>query len=144
MSVPLIKLSSLCRVYQTDVLETHAVSGVNLEVSRGDYLTVEGPSGCGQSTLLTLLGLLDGRTSGEYRLADVPVSQIDAEERARLRNQEIGFIFQSFNLIPEMTVADNVALPLLYRPGVRKDQQRRAVGEALERVGMSDRADHRP
>ena len=143
-SVALIQLKNLCRVYQTEALETHAVAGIDLEIQRGEYVTIEGPSGCGKSTLLTVLGLLDEPTSGMYRLANFPVTAIDPEERARLRNREIGFVFQSFNLIPEMTVAENVALPLLYRFGLGGDEQRRAATEALERVNMTDRAHHRP
>jgi putative ABC transport system ATP-binding protein len=144
LSSPLIKITDLRRIYKTDAYETHAVAGIDLEIQRGEYVTIEGPSGCGKSTLLTLLGLLDEPTAGEYRLADVPVRDIDAEERARLRNREIGFVFQSFNLIPEMTVAENVALPLLYGETLRGAEQRRAVAEALERVGLTARAHHRP
>lgn len=143
-TAPLIKVANLTRCYATESMETHAVSGVNLEVHRGEYVAIEGPSGCGKSTLLTLLGLLDEASSGEYRLSDVPVTEIDAEERARLRNREIGFVFQSFNLIPEMTVAENVALPLLYRPGVSAEQQKAAVAEAIARVDLAQRAGHRP
>jgi putative ABC transport system ATP-binding protein len=141
---PLIRLRELRRVYTTETLETHALAGIDLDIFRGEYVTIEGPSGSGKSTLLTVLGLLDEPTSGEYRLADVPVTEIDAEERARLRNREIGFVFQSFNLIPEMTVAENVALPLLYRSGVSAEERRGAVAEALERVDMTARALHRP
>jgi len=140
----LIRLENLRRVYTTETLETHALAGIDLEIRRGEYVTIEGPSGSGKSTLLTILGLLDEPTSGEYRLAGVPVTEIDAEERARLRNREIGFVFQSFNLIPEMSVAENVALPLLYRPGVSAADQRSAVAEALERVNMTARAEHKP
>jgi len=107
-------------------------------------VTIEGPSGCGKSTLLTVLGLLDEPTSGEYTLSGVPVSEIDAEERARLRNREIGFIFQAFNLIPEMSVAENVGLPLTYRQGVSKDDYKKAVMTALEKVNMAHRAEHLP
>ncbi len=141
---PLIRLVDLSRVYRTETLETHALAGINLEIHRGEYVTIEGRSGSGKSTLLTLLGLLDAPTSGEYELAGVPVAQIDAEERARLRNREIGFVFQAFNLIPEMTVAENVGVPLLYRAGVTAAEQTEAVSAALERVGMSARAEHRP
>jgi putative ABC transport system ATP-binding protein len=140
----LIRTTKLSRIYNTDEYETHAVAEVDLEIRRGEYVTIEGPSGCGKSTLLTLLGLLDEATSGEYRLADVPVSDIDAEERARLRNREIGFVFQSFNLIPEMTVTENVALPLLYCPSKGGKAERDAVAEAIERVGLGARARHRP
>jgi putative ABC transport system ATP-binding protein len=143
-ATPLIVLRELRRVYTTETLETHALGGIDLSISRGEYVTIEGPSGCGKSTLLTVLGLLDEPTSGEYALAGVPVADIDAEERARLRNREIGFVFQSFNLIPEMSVAENVGLPLTYRDGVGKDEYREAVTKALERVSMAHRAEHRP
>ena len=143
-SEPLIVLKELRRVYATETLETHALGGIDLSINRGEYVTIEGPSGCGKSTLLTVLGLLDEPTSGEYTLAGAPVSEIDAEERARLRNREIGFVFQSFNLIPEMTVAENVGLPLTYRWGVSKDEYQKAVATALERVNMNHRAQHLP
>jgi putative ABC transport system ATP-binding protein len=140
----LIVLRDLRRVYTTETLETHALGGIDLTINRGDYVTIEGPSGCGKSTLLTVLGLLDEPTSGEYTLSGVPVSEIDAEERARLRNREIGFIFQAFNLIPEMTVAENVGLPLTYRQGVSKEESRTAIMTALKRVNMDHRAEHLP
>lgn len=142
--VPLIVLKDLRRVYTTETLETHALGGIDLEIGRGEYVTIEGPSGCGKSTLLTVLGLLDAPTSGEYLLSGVPVGEIDAEERSRLRNREIGFVFQAFNLIPEMTVAENVGLPLTYRRGVGKEAYNKAVLTALERVNMAHRAEHRP
>lgn len=141
---PLISLTDLHRIYSTETLETHALGGIDLRIDRGEYVTIEGPSGCGKSTLLTVLGLLDEPTSGEYRLSGVPVSEIDAEERARLRNREIGFVFQSFNLIPEMTVAENVGLPLTYRRGVSKRMHDEAVSAALNKVSMEHRAEHRP
>jgi putative ABC transport system ATP-binding protein len=140
----LIVLKDLRRVYSTDTVETHALGGIDLTIDRGEYVTIEGPSGCGKSTLLTVLGLLDEATSGQYILAGVPVSDIDAEERARLRNREIGFIFQSFNLIPEMSVAENVGLPLPYRKGVTAAERKEAVAKALERVNMGHRAEHLP
>jgi putative ABC transport system ATP-binding protein len=143
-ATPLIVLRDLRRVYTTETLETHALGGIDLAIERGEYVTIEGPSGCGKSTLLTVLGLLDEPTSGEYQLAGVPVSDIDAEERARLRNREIGFVFQAFNLIPEMSVAENVGLPLTYRDGVSKDDYKKAVTKALDRVSMTHRAEHRP
>jgi putative ABC transport system ATP-binding protein len=143
-STPLIVLRELRRIYSTETVETHALGGIDLAIERGEYVTIEGPSGCGKSTLLTVLGLLDEPTSGEYELAGVPVSEIDAEERARLRNREIGFVFQAFNLIPEMTVAENVGLPLTYRDGVSKDEYRKRVAKALERVSMGHRAEHLP
>jgi putative ABC transport system ATP-binding protein len=143
-SGPLIELEHLCRVYTTETLQTHALSDINLVIDRGEYVTIEGPSGSGKSTLLTVLGLLDAPSSGEYRLAGVPVADIDAEERARLRNLEIGFVFQSFNLIPEMTVAENVRVPLMYRPDAKKIDKKAAVAAALEKVNMTARADHKP
>ncbi len=140
----LIELRRLTRVYLTDQLETHALAGIDLDIRRGEYLAIEGPSGCGKSTLLSVLGLLDDPTSGSYVLAGVPTTDIDAEEQARLRNREIGFIFQSFNLIPEMSVRENVELPLIYRGGMSTAGRRVAVDAALERVGMMPRAEHRP
>ncbi len=140
----LIELRRLTRVYLTDQLETHALAGIDLDIRRGEYLAIEGPSGCGKSTLLSVLGLLDDPTSGSYVLAGVPTTDIDAEEQARLRNREIGFIFQSFNLIPEMSVRENVELPLIYRGGMSTAERRAAVDAALERVGMMPRAEHRP
>ncbi|WP_376695803.1 ABC transporter ATP-binding protein [Wenzhouxiangella sp. EGI_FJ10305] len=141
---PLIRLRDLRRIFTTEQLETHALDGIDLDIDDGEYVAVEGPSGCGKSTLLSVLGLLDEASEGEYRLAGVPVTDIDAEEQARLRNREIGFIFQSFNLIPEMTVRENVELPLIYRGGLAAAERRRAVDEALARVDMSARAEHRP
>ncbi len=141
---PLISLRAIERVYTTEALETHALAGIDLDIDPGEYLTVEGPSGCGKSTLLSILGLLDEPTGGEYRLAGVPATEIDAEERARLRNREIGFVFQAFNLIPEMTVLENVALPLAYRDGVSPREARERATEVLKRVSMSERAVHRP
>jgi putative ABC transport system ATP-binding protein len=143
-NTPLIELQKLTRVYTTDTLETHALAGIDLSIRRGEYVAIEGPSGSGKSTLLTVLGLLDTPTSGEYRLAGVPVAEIDAEERARLRNREIGFVFQAFNLIPEMTVEENVGVPLLYRAGVGAAERRERVAAALERVDMTARAQHKP
>ena len=143
-TTPLIVLKQLRRIYMTEDVETHALGGIDLAINRGEYVTIEGPSGCGKSTLLTVLGLLDEPTSGEYVLAGVPTSDIDAEERARLRNREIGFVFQSFNLIPEMTVAENVGLPLTYRNGVSAVESRKLIATALERVSMSHRAGHLP
>ncbi len=141
---PLIALRELRRIYTTEQMETHALAGIDLDIHPGEYVAIEGPSGCGKSTLLSVLGLLDEPSGGEYTLAGVPTTEIDAEEQARLRNREIGFIFQSFNLIPEMTVRENVELPLLYRGGLDAGARRQAAEEALKRVGMEHRADHRP
>jgi len=140
----LIRMQGVTRVYTTEDVETHALAGIDLEVNRGDFLALEGPSGCGKSTLLSILGLLDTPTGGQYDLAGVPVHEIGAEERARLRNQEIGFIFQSFNLIPEMSVSDNVGLPLTYRKGVSAKERKEKVMESLARVNMDHRATHFP
>jgi len=141
---PLIALAGVERIFATETLKTHALAGIDLEIASGEYVTIEGPSGCGKSTLLSVLGLLDEIDGGQYRLAGVPTTEIDAEERARLRNREIGFVFQSFNLIPEMSVLENVALPLVYRDGVGAGDRLRRAGDVLERVGMAARADHRP
>ena len=140
---PVIKLKDLTKVFSTDEVETHALSSVSLEVARGEYVSIGGPSGCGKSTLLSILGLLDSPTQGEYELNSRPVAELAASERARVRNREIGFIFQSFNLIGDLTVFENVELPLTYR-GMRPAERRQRVTEALERVGMAHRAKHLP
>ena len=140
----LIRMRQVRRIFRTEEVETHALAGIDLEIDRGEYVALEGPSGCGKSTLLSLLGLLDVPDSGEFALAGVPVTEIDAGERARLRNAEIGFIFQGFNLIPEMNVADNVGLPLAYRRGVSRAERRERVARALERVRMDHRSKHFP
>jgi putative ABC transport system ATP-binding protein len=131
-------------VFYTDEVETHALSEVNLELYKGEYLSIGGPSGCGKSTLLSILGLLDSPTSGRYLLNGVEVSDIDLLERARIRNQEIGFIFQAFNLIGELTVEENVSLPLTYRSNINRDERRERAASALERVGMAHRLKHFP
>ncbi|NKI34918.1 ABC transporter ATP-binding protein [Wenzhouxiangella sp. XN79A] len=140
----IIAMKSVHRIYRTDTLETHALAGVDLEIRAGDYVSIEGPSGCGKSTLLSVIGLLEDFDLGEYRLAGVPVGEIDLRERARLRNREIGFVFQSFNLIQEMTVLENVALPLHYRGGFSRKQQLDKAASLLDQVGLQERADHRP
>lgn len=142
-SRPLIKLDGVRKVFYTDQMETHALSDVHLEVARGEFVEVMGPSGCGKSTLLALIGLLDSPSAGEYWLAGRATSGIGAQERARLRNLQIGFIFQAFNLIADLTVLENVELPLSYR-GLPQSERRRRSLEALERVGMSHRVDHYP
>ena len=124
-------------------METHALSGVYLEISRGEYISIEGPSGCGKSTLLSILGLLDSPTEGAYRVNGAPVEGLDHADRARRRNREIGFIFQSFNLIGDLTVFENVELPLTYR-GTTSGERVKRVREALAKVGMSHRARHLP
>jgi putative ABC transport system ATP-binding protein len=124
-------------------VETHALAGIQLEVQTGEYLAIAGPSGCGKSTLLSILGLLDTPSEGRYWLNGRPVEQLSLSERARTRNREIGFIFQSFNLIGDLTVFENVELPLTYR-GMKASERKSRVGEALERVGMAHRAKHLP
>ncbi|HEX2078606.1 MAG TPA: ABC transporter ATP-binding protein [Longimicrobium sp.] len=140
---PLIHLENVSRVFHADEVETRALSGVHLGIRAGEFVAVAGPSGCGKSTLLSVLGLLDSPTGGEYRLAGQPVHSLSATDRARIRNRQIGFIFQSFNLIGDLTVFENVELPLTYR-GMPAAERRSRVEEALERVQMSDRAAHFP
>jgi putative ABC transport system ATP-binding protein len=140
---PVIKLKDLTKVFATDEVETHALSNVSLAIARGEYVSIGGPSGCGKSTLLSILGLLDSPTDGAYELNNRPVAELQASERARVRNREIGFIFQSFNLIGDLTVFENVELPLTYR-GMRPAERRQRVTDALERVGMAHRAKHLP
>ena len=113
--MPVIELEGLSKVYYTDEVETHALAEVTVTIERGDYVAIAGPSGCGKSTLLSILGLLDTPTSGRYRLNGQPVEELNLAERARVRNREIGFIFQSFNLIGDLSVYENVELPLTYR-----------------------------
>jgi putative ABC transport system ATP-binding protein len=143
MSEPVIKLDGLTKVFLTDEVETHALSGIHLEIQRGDYVSIAGPSGCGKSTLLSILGLLDSPTEGEYTLNNRPVQELTHSERARVRNREIGFIFQAFNLIGDLTVYENVELPLTYR-GMPSQERKRRVLEALEKVGMAHRMKHYP
>jgi putative ABC transport system ATP-binding protein len=139
----LIKLDGVKKVFFTDEVETHALAGIHLEIDTGEYVAIAGPSGCGKSTLLSILGLLDTPTEGRYWLNARPVESLSLSERARVRNREIGFIFQSFNLIGDLTVFENVELPLTYR-GMRASERRSRVNEALERVGMAHRAKHLP
>ena len=140
---PLLKLDGVTKVFYTDEVETHALSGVHMEIAKGEYVSIAGPSGCGKSTLLSILGLLDSPTEGQYLLNSRPVATLAASERARVRNREIGFIFQSFNLIGDLTVFENVELPLTYR-GMKSAERRQRVEAALERVGMGHRAKHLP
>ena len=140
---PLICMESIAKVFYTDEVETHALSGVNLEVRKGEYVSIAGPSGSGKSTLLSLIGLLDSPTEGQYLLNEKQVENLKLSDRSRIRNREIGFIFQSFNLIGDLTVYENVELPLTYRsmPGAERKQR---VLQSLERVGMSHRMKHYP
>jgi putative ABC transport system ATP-binding protein len=142
-SSPLIELSGVRKVFETDDVETHALSEIHLVIGQGEYVAIAGPSGCGKTTLLSILGLLDTPTSGRYRLDGTNVSQLTAGQRARVRNREIGFIFQAFNLIGDLSVFENVELPLKYR-GMAVAERRRRVIEALERVEMSHRVRHFP
>ena len=142
-SQPLLKLDGVTKVFYTDEVETHALSGVHMDIEKGEYVSIAGPSGCGKSTLLSILGLLDTPSEGQYLLNGRPVSALAASERARVRNREIGFIFQSFNLIGDLTVFENVELPLTYR-GMKSAERRQRVEAALERVGMGHRAKHLP
>ncbi|AAZ25742.1 ABC transporter ATP-binding protein [Colwellia psychrerythraea] len=144
MSNTLIKLENIQKVFFTDEVETHALADITLTINKGEYVSISGPSGCGKSTLLSLLGLLDASTEGLYQLAEHDVSNISKKERARIRNMEIGFIFQSFNLISDLDVEENVELPLTYRKDLSKDQRKAMVKEALEKVNMSHRSKHFP
>ena len=139
----LIHLRDISKVFYTDEVETHALDSITLDIAPGEYVAVSGPSGCGKSTLLSILGLLDTPTAGEYTLNGRPVAQLSQADRARTRNREIGFIFQSFNLIGDLTVYENVELPLTYR-GMRPSERRERVTEALEKVEMAHRAQHLP
>jgi putative ABC transport system ATP-binding protein len=139
----LIKLEGVKKVFFTEEVETHALAGIHLEINEGEYVCIAGPSGCGKTTLLSILGLLDTPTDGSYTLAGTPVANISASQRARIRNRQIGFIFQAFNLIGDLTVFENVELPLTYRDMPSAERKKR-VQEALERVGMSHRMKHYP
>ena len=140
---PLIRLEGVTKIFYTDEVETHALSNIQMEIAKGEYLSIAGPSGCGKSTLLSLLGLLDSPSSGEYLLDGQPVANLPLAERARIRNLQIGFIFQSFNLIGDLSVYENVELPLTYR-GMKAEERRTRVTEALEKVGMAHRSRHLP
>ena len=139
----LIKLQGVTKVFLTDEVETHALEGIDMVVGRGEYVSIAGPSGCGKSTLLSILGLLDTPSKGSYTLNGRQVAELSPSERARVRNREIGFIFQSFNLIGDLSVFENVELPLTYR-GMGGAERRQRVQSALERVGMAHRAKHLP
>jgi putative ABC transport system ATP-binding protein len=140
---PLIKLEGITKVFYTDEVETHALAGIHLELRQGEYASIAGPSGCGKSTLLSILGLLDTPSEGSYTLNNQPVANLDHAARARIRNREVGFIFQSFNLIGDLTVYENVELPLTYR-GMNATERKARVTEALEKVGMAHRVKHYP
>jgi putative ABC transport system ATP-binding protein len=140
---PLIALNDISKVFVTDDVETHALSEITLTIGRGEYVSIAGPSGCGKSTLLSILGLLDTPSRGNYLLNGREVADLPQSERARIRNREIGFIFQSFNLIGDLSVFENVELPLTYR-GMSVSERRQRTRDALERVGMAHRAKHLP
>jgi putative ABC transport system ATP-binding protein len=140
---PLIQLEGVTKVFYTDEVETHALASIHLEIKKGEYVSIAGPSGCGKSTLLSLLGLLDSPSEGKYWLDGKQVADLTLSDRARIRNLQIGFIFQSFNLIGDLSVFENVELPLTYR-GMGAPERKAFVNEALERVGMAHRLKHYP
>jgi putative ABC transport system ATP-binding protein len=143
MNDNVIHLEGVKKVFLTDEVETHALAGIDLEIKRGEYISISGPSGCGKSTLLSILGLLDSPSDGSYLLNGKPVQDLSMSERARVRNREIGFIFQAFNLIGDLTVYENVELPLTYR-GMPSSERKKRSQEALEKVGMAHRMKHYP
>jgi len=143
MNDTVIHLEGVKKVFLTDEVETHALAGIDLEIKRGQYISISGPSGCGKSTLLSILGLLDSPSEGSYTLNGKPVQDLSMSERARVRNREIGFIFQAFNLIGDLTVYENVELPLTYR-GMPSAERKKRVQESLEKVGMAHRMKHYP
>jgi putative ABC transport system ATP-binding protein len=138
-----LQMEGVTKVFVTDEVETHALAGIHMELRRGEYVSISGPSGCGKSTLLAILGLLDTPSDGKFMLNGRPVHDLKMSERARIRNREIGFIFQAFNLIGDLTVYENVELPLTYR-GMPSSERKQKVHQALERVGMSHRVKHYP
>ncbi len=139
----LVRLEGVSKIFQADEVETHALSGVHLEIRRGEFVSIAGPSGCGKSTLLSIIGLLDSPTEGGYAIHGTPVASLSISERSRIRNREIGFVFQAFNLIGDLTVFENVELPLTYR-NMAMSERRRRVQEVLDRVGMAHRMKHYP
>jgi len=139
----LINITNLNKIYHTDGNQTNALKDVNLSISEGDYVTIQGPSGGGKSTLLSIIGLLDKATSGDYQISNYSVKSLSGSQMAKVRNREIGFIFQDFNLIGDMTVSQNVELPLVYR-GIKKSVRKAKVAEVLKRVNMSEKSQHLP
>ena len=139
----MLKMSGLSKVYRTELVETYALRDFNLDVKEGEFVAVTGPSGSGKTTFLTIAGLLEAFTGGTYQLDGVDVSQLGDDARSRIRNQKIGFVFQAFNLIPDLDVFDNIDVPLRYR-GMKADERKRRVREALERVGLASREKHHP
>ena len=140
---PLLSLTELSKVFYTEEVETHALNNINLSVQSGEFVSIAGPSGCGKTTMLSILGLLDSPTGGKYVLDGEPVENLSASQRAKIRNQAIGFIFQAFNLIGDLTVYENVELPLTYR-GMAGGERKERVQAALDRVGMAHRMSHYP
>ena len=139
----MLQMTGLSKVYRTEVVETYALRDFNLTVKEGEFVAVTGPSGSGKTTFLTIAGLLEAATSGSYRLDGIEVAQLNDDERSRIRNQKIGFVFQAFNLIPDLNVCDNVEVPLRYR-GMKAEERRQRVRQALERVGLGSREKHFP
>ncbi|MCA0374096.1 MAG: ABC transporter ATP-binding protein [Gemmatimonadetes bacterium] len=143
-TTPLIHMQGIRKVFLTDEVETHALSDVHFSIGQGEYVAIAGPSGCGKTTLLSILGLLDAPSDGEYTIAGQSVARLAPADRARVRNREIGFVFQAFNLIGDLTVAENVELPLTYRGDMGATERKERVHRALDRVGMTHRAKHYP
>ncbi len=143
-AVPVIELRGITKHFSTEEVDTYALRGIDLNVRKGEFVAVTGPSGCGKSTLMAVLGLLTDFEEGRYRLAGRDVGELNGDARAVVRNQHIGFVFQSFNLVGDLTVLDNVALPLKFRSGVKKAERHRRASEALERVGLAHRLKHVP
>src|SRR5205809_5399536 len=143
MNDAVIDMQGLTKVFLTDEVETHALEGIDLQIKRGEFVSISGPSGCGKSTLLSIVGLLDSPSSGSYELNGKPVQSLTMSDRARVRNREIGFIFQAFNLIGDLTVYENVELPLTYRGMLSSERKKRVIG-SLEKVGMAHRMKHYP
>lgn len=144
MNTPLIELKAVKKIFYTEEVESHALSNISLSINRGEYISISGPSGCGKSTLLSILGLLDTASEGEYSLGGKQVANLSKAERAKIRNKEIGFVFQSFNLISDLDVEENVELPLTYRTDLTKAQRKSMVKEALQKVNMNHRSKHFP
>jgi putative ABC transport system ATP-binding protein len=142
-SEPLLRLEGVSKIFYSDEIETHALSGVHLQIRHGEFVSIAGPSGCGKSTLLSIVGLLDSPTEGGYAIHGKPVARLSLDERSRIRNREIGFVFQAFNLIGDLTVFENVELPLTYR-SMAMSERRKRVQEVLDRVGMAHRKNHYP
>ena len=140
---PLIQIEEMTKVFYTDEIETHALSGVHLTINKGEYVAMSGPSGCGKSTLLSIIGLLDTPTAGKYMLNSKPVENLDFSDRSRIRNQEIGFIFQTFNLLPRATALQNVELPMIYN-STKAEERLQKAKRALESVELGNRMSHKP